>query len=35
MPEKMKLFGSTKKVINETKNGEKVTVLKVVEVAEV
>ena len=29
----MKLFGSTKKLINKTKNGEKVPSLQVVEVA--
>ena len=31
-PETMKLFGSTKKLIDKTKNGEKVPSLKVVEV---
>ena len=32
MPETMKLFGSTKKLIGKTKNGEKVPNLEVVEV---
>ena len=32
MPETMKLFGSTKKLIYKTKNGEKVPTLEVVEV---
>ena len=32
MPETMKLFGSTKNVIDKTKNGEKVASLEVVEV---
>ena len=32
MPETMKLFGSTKKLIDKTKNGEKVLSLEVVEV---
>ena len=31
-PETIKLFGSTKKLINKTKNGEKVPSLEVVEV---
>ena len=31
-PETMKLFGSTKKLIDKTKNGEKVPSLEVVEV---
>ena len=31
-PEKMKLFGSTKKLINKTKNGKDVPSLEVVEV---
>ena len=31
-PETMKLFGSTKKLINKTKNGEKVPSLEVLEV---
>ena len=31
-PETMKLFGSTKKLIDETKNGENVPSLEVVEV---
>ena len=31
-PESMKLFGSTKKLIDKTKNGENVSGLKVVEV---
>ena len=31
-PETMKLFGSTKKIIDKTKNGEKVSSLEVVEV---
>ena len=30
-PETMKLFGSTKKLINKTKNGEKVAILEIVE----
>ena len=32
MPETMKLFGSTEKLIDKTKNGEKVPSLEVVEV---
>ena len=32
-PETMKIFGSTKKVIDKQKNGEKVPSLEVVEVA--
>ena len=32
IPETMKLFGSTKKLIDETKNGENVRSLEVVEV---
>ena len=32
MPETMKLFGSTKKLIDKTKNGENVLSLEVVEV---
>ena len=32
-PEKVKLFGSTKKLIDKTKNGEKVPSLEVAEVA--
>ena len=32
MPETMKLFGSTKKLINKTKTGENVWTLEVVEV---
>ena len=32
MLETMKLFGSTKKIINKTKNGEKVRSLEVVEI---
>ena len=32
MPETMKIFGSTKKIINKTKNGENVPSLEVVEV---
>ena len=31
-PETIKLFGSTKKLINKTKNGEKVPSLEVVEI---
>ena len=34
-PETMKLFGSTKKLIDKTKNGEKVASLEVVEVVSV
>ena len=30
-PETMKLFGATKKLIDKTKNGEKVPILEVVE----
>ena len=33
MPETIKLFGSTKKLIDKTKNGEKVLIHAVVEVA--
>ena len=32
MPETMKLFSSTKKLINKTKNGENVTSLEVVKI---
>ena len=31
-PETVKLFGSTKKLLDKTKNGEKITSLEVVEV---
>ena len=33
MPEMTKLFGSTKKLIDKTKNGENVSSLEIVEVA--